>query len=305
MTRTTGPEMLALSSGRLSLQLCPEIGGSIAAFRWDHPAGGRIDLMRPLSEADLGAGNVLGMASFPLTPFSNRINEGRFAWRGHNITLPLNALPERHAQHGHGWQRPWQIVETSGDHVTLELNHSPDAWPFAYRMQQRFRLTGETLELELTAANLSNIAMPYGFGIHPYFPKTARCTLTAGVKEFWEIDHEVMPTRLVKLPAHADPTRGMMISAVDLDNCYTGFDGKATIAWPERLASLKITASTPLSFLVVYAPPSEAYFCVEPVSNSTDAFNLTAAGRKDTGMLTLQPEQAVSATVVFRPQVLG
>ena len=98
----SGPEMLTLGAGRLALQLCPEIGGSIAAFRWDHPGGGRLDLMRPLSDADLAAGNVLGMASFPLTPYSNRINEGRFTWRGQNIALPLNALPERHPQHGHG-----------------------------------------------------------------------------------------------------------------------------------------------------------------------------------------------------------
>jgi aldose 1-epimerase len=296
--------MLTLGRDRLSLQLCPEIGGSIAAFRWDHPDGGRLDLLRPLSEADLAAGDVLGMASFPLTPYSNRINEGRFTWRGQKIALPLNAPPERHSQHGHGWQRPWQVVEASGDQATLEFSHTPDAWPFAYRAQQRFRLTGEALELELSATNLSSVPMPYGFGIHPYFPKTARCTLTARVKEFWEIDHEVMPTRLVSLPDHANPTSGMKISAVDLDNCYTGFDGRATIAWPERHASVTMTASAPLSFLVVYAPPSEPYFCVEPVSNSTDAFNL-AASRKDTGMLILEPEQTVSAKVVFRPQVLG
>ena len=45
--------------------------------------------------------------------------------------------------------------------------------------------------------------------------------------------------------------------------------------------------SGPLGFLVVYTPPGEDFFCAEPVSNATDAFNLAAAGRTDTGMLVL------------------
>ena len=158
--------------------------------------------------------------------------------------------------------------------------------------------------MELTTTNLSNAPMPYGFGLHPYFPKTPACTLTAGVKGFWEIDREVMPTRLIAVPGHADPTRGMTISTVDLDNCYTGFGGHAVVTWPELRASVSMTASASLSFLVVYAPPTESYFCVEPVSNSTDAFNLAAAGRRDTGMLTLEPGQSVSARVIFEPQVI-
>lgn len=304
MKGTAGPKMLALSRERLSLTLCPEIGGSVAAFRWDHPRTGVLDLLRPLSEADLAAAQVEGMASFPLTPFSNRIRDGRFPWNGEVVKVPLNALPERHAQHGHGWQRPWAIVEAERSRAILELVHTPDAWPFAYRLRQTFRLTADGLEVELTATNLSNAAMPFGFGIHPYFPKTPDCMLTAGVAGFWEIDHEVMPTRLVGVPKDANPRRGMKISLVDLDNCYTGFDGTAVVAWPERMAQMSMSASAPLSFLVVYAPPAENYFCVEPVSNCTDAFNLAAAGRTDTGVLVLEPEQTVSARIVFRPQAL-
>jgi len=43
-----------------------------------------------------------------------------------------------------------------------------------------------------------------------------------------------------------------------------------------------MTASQPLGALYLYVPPGSDYFCLEPASNITDAFNLAAAGR--TGM---------------------
>ena len=64
-----------------------------------------------------------------------------------------------------------------------------------------------------------------------------------------------------------------------------------------------LDADPPLGFLVVYSPAGEDYFCAEPVSHCTDAFNLAAQGRADTGMLTLQPGASVSATVRLRPSL--
>jgi aldose 1-epimerase len=61
-------------------------------------------------------------------------------------------------------------------------------------------------------------------------------------------------------------------------------------------------AEGPLGFLVVYTPPGEDFFCAEPVSNATDAFNLAAAGRTDTGMLVLEPGRSASARVTFTPR---
>jgi aldose 1-epimerase len=49
---------------------------------------------------------------------------------------------------------------------------------------------------------------------------------------------------------------------------------------------------------VVYAPRNEPYFCAEPVSNITDAFNLCHT-RDDTGMLVLEPGASVKAEITF------
>jgi aldose 1-epimerase len=143
--------------------------------------------------------------------------------------------------------------------------------------------------------------MPAGLGFHPYFPRATGCSLTAGVGPMWATDAEVMPTALVPADARLASTQGLPIADVALDNAFTKWRRRATIRWPQRGAMLRLDADPPLGFLVVYSPPGESYFCAEPVSHCTDAFNLAAQGDADTGMLVLQPGASVSATVRFRP----
>jgi aldose 1-epimerase len=143
--------------------------------------------------------------------------------------------------------------------------------------------------------------MPAGLGWHPYFPRTPRATLTADVRAVWLTDDEMMPTALVPPPPTADLARGVAVDAVALDNCFTGWRGPATIDWPERGARLVMTAEPPLDCLVVFTPPGRPFFCAEPVSHVTDAFNLAAAGRADTGARTLEPGETLRAAISLAP----
>jgi aldose 1-epimerase len=295
--------LVTLRGERVELALCPAVGGAVAGLRWRHPTAGWFDLLRPTDPADLARGDVVAAACFALTPYSNRLRDGRTTFRGAAIRLPSD--PQNpHAEHGHGWHRPWQAALQDVDRATLRYQHAPDAWPFAYWMEQRFRLLPDGLEIEIAARNEHRHVMPYGFGIHPYFPKTAGARLAAEVTGFWETDAEVMPTRHLAPPAHADPRAGIAVAASDLDNCFTGWNGRSTIDWPERRTRLVMSATPPLRFLVVFTPPAEPYFCAEPVSNATDAFNL-AASRGDTGMLVLEPGEMVTATVTFTAAATG
>jgi aldose 1-epimerase len=300
MTAAGAPEILKLAAGDFALDLCPTLGGSIAALRWRHPTGRWIELLRPTSASALARRDIGGVSCFPLTPYSNRLRNGRFEFEGRQIVLPINAGGP-HAEHGHGWQRPWQAITQTPDRAVLRLTHGADAWPFDYVIEQRFQLGSDGLEVELTARNDSNRAMPFGFGLHPYFPRTPNCRLTAAVGGFWETDGEVMPTRHIPPPAALDPTRGLPVSQSTMDNAFTGWEGRAVIDWPEHASRLTLSATAALRFLVVYIPPGEDYFCAEPVSNCTDTFNL-ARERDDTGLIVVAPGQAVSARVALHPE---
>jgi aldose 1-epimerase len=295
--------VINLRAGRAELGVAPGIGGSIAHYRWiDGPRAH--DWLRPTAREDLLPGTADRLACFPLVPFSNRIRDGRFDFGGHAIRLPLNQWPQPHAEHGHGWQHPWDVVERAADRLALEFDHPADAWPFAYRARQEFVLTEDELRVTLSAENRGGETMPVGLGLHPYFPRTPRCRLSARVDAMWATDDEVMPTALTGADPRLADGNGMPVAATVLDNAFTGWRREATIEWPEHRARLRIEADPPLDFLVVYTPAAEDYFCAEPVSHCTDAFNLAVQGRSDTGMLTLDSGAILPVSVRFRPSVM-
>ena len=294
--------VITLSADRARVGIAPGIGGSITHYHWVDGSR-RHDWLRPATPADLASRSAGRLASFPLIPFSNRIRDGRFTFGGRAVELPLNQWPQPHAEHGHGWQAAWNVVERADDRLALEYDHPAGAWPFPYRARQDFLLTGDELRLTLAIENRGSETMPAGLGFHPYFPRTPGCRLSAQVDAMWATDAEVMPTALTGADPRLGGEDGLPIAEVALDNAFTGWQRQATIFWPETGARLLLDAGPPLGFLVVYSPAGEDFFCVEPVSHCTDAFNLAAQGRADTGMLTLDAGASVSAIVRLRPSL--
>jgi aldose 1-epimerase len=288
---------LKLDRDDYRLQLLPECGGAIGAFSWRHPKFGWVDLMR---RAPKGAetASVGETACFPLVPFANRVRNSTFAFRGRTVDLPAGTIG-RHYLHGMGWLRGWQSEQTAPESAVLRFRNEPGNWPYAFETSQEFRLEPSGLTIRLWAVNRSAEPMPFGFGLHPYFPRTPRCEIEADVAGWWEVDADVLPTRLVDVPAAFDPRRGLRVDTLTCDNPYSGWRGAAAIRWPEHSTCLTMAATAPMGVLYLYVPAGEDYFCLEPASNLTDAFNLAAAGRTDTGMIVLDPGAEVTASVDF------
>lgn len=290
----TAAERIAISDGRAEAEIAPQ-GGCITAFRWQ-TEGGAIDWLRPAPEG--GRPAPVDTACFPLVPYSNRIRDARFSFEGRDYRLARNFGESPHSIHGHGWTAPWEVTARKDNALTLAYRHSEADWPAGYLAEQSFSLREGALTVEIAVTNEGQRAMPAGLGLHPYFPRSPQCRLAAGVEGMWRTDDEVMPTELVK----ADLGGGLCPEETALDNCFTGFAGQAVVDWPERRASLTLDADPALAFLVVFTPPGEDFFCVEPVSHSTDAVNLAAA-RGDTGLKVLQPGERFAAAVCFVPNL--
>jgi aldose 1-epimerase len=103
-----------------------------------------------------------------------------------------------------------------------------------------------------------------------------------------------MPLRHGEVPADWLHTEPRAIARSRLDNCFTGWNGRADIqAGP---AGLRIEASEAFSQLQVFTPSWADFFCVEPVSHSPDAINrpdLPANG----AMHVLEPNETLSGTI--------
>lgn len=293
--------LITIGSGDTHLTIAPHLGGTIARY-WQAARGGVFEWFRPARPAELERPNPEGMSCFPLVPYSGLIRDGTFAFDRRRIVLPLNWLPERHTIHGHGWQSLWHLVDTDGNQARVEFRHEADAWPWTYRARQLYRLDGNRLRIEMTVVNESDMPMPAGLGPHPYFVRTPKARITAAIEEVWLSDAENLPTELVPPAPLHDLRAGLVPSRQAIDHVFTGWDRKAVIDWPEWHARLTMTAEAPLDFLVVYTPPGQDYFCVEPVSNATDAFNGFAAGRQDTGTKVLAPGEALAVAAEFHPE---
>ena len=296
-------DIITLRHGNFGLSISPAAGGSITRY-WQEgePA---IEWLRPATPEAIAENDPLRMASFPLAPFSNRVRDGTFTFQGRDVALPLNFLPEKHAIHGMGWQRPWTVVGLEEDTATIAFSHKPDAWPWPFTAEQTFSLGEGGMSVLMTVTNTGDSPMPAGLGPHPYFVRTPKATITAPVERMWLSDDEVMPTELVPPQPGHDPNTGVVAESVALDNTFTGWGHRVEVDWPEWGAKLVMEAPPPLDFLVVFTPPGEDFFCIEPVSNMTDAFNLAAAGREDTGMTVLGPDETLTGIVRFRPERIG
>ncbi|MGJ7510468.1 aldose 1-epimerase [Variovorax sp. GT1P44] len=293
-----------LAAGSLRLLLAPEIGGAVTAL-YDEQAGERFDWLRPATTDALRRRDLFAMASFPLLPWCNRIRDGRAHFGGRDIAMATShpAPPSgKHALHGIGWMRPWQVAEASVSRAILVLSVEADAqWPWRFDALQLFELDPTGLRCTVTLTNRDTAPMPAGIGHHPYFLHREGTRVQATTAAMWRGDAEVMPVALEMTPEVARLREGVLLADLDLDNNFTGWQHQARIEWPGSSRSLVMTAESPLDFFVLYCPRGADHFCAEPVSQCTDAINLSdRRGPDEVGGAVLAPGETLTGRWTLR-----
>src|SRR5439155_17715285 len=141
---------VTLAAENLRLKLNPSIGGSISGFEWVSDGARRLILRECNSRSE----KVLDASSFPLVPFSNRIREGRFSFRGREVRLKPNMAGDPSPLHGQGWLNPWQVKESSDTRAVLSFRHEAGEWPWDYEARQEFAIASDGFSVRLTCRNL-------------------------------------------------------------------------------------------------------------------------------------------------------
>ena len=280
--------MLELAAGAARLTLQPELGGGIAGL-WV----GDLPVLRPWSgKVEDGP---FAQASNILVPFSNRIADG-FTFEGTRHEMVPNLASEPYAIHGDGFQRAWRVV--SSDTQTAQL-HLPDGafGPYRYEAWQTFDLSENRLVCMLRMTNHADVALPYGGGFHPWFPRTSATKLQCFAPDQW-------PEGEGSLPAsdrpQAPPDDFNFSSKRSLPdrwiNCaFGGWDGKARIEQAQGAVSVSLSSQT-LDHAIVYSPePDCGFFCFEPVSHPVNAHNLEGLP----GLSILDPGQSLSFDITL------
>ncbi len=284
------PTIKTIQAGDSICTLCPELGGSILSWN----IAGQ-NMLRRTSQAALSGGSRLEFASFPLVPYSNRIGKASFIWAGRRIDLTPNFAPEPHAIHGIGWEDNWATEIVEPDKIVLSLAHCGNArWPWPFVAEQAITVTPNGLHLELTAHNMSDEAVPLGFGHHPYFDQ-AGAKMTFDAQRVWMSGADSLPTQPVVPQGQFSFDTLLPVEGRAIDHCYAAWSGRTYIEWVGRALALEITS--PMQAAVVYIPKGGDAFCFEPVPHINNALNIP---EQEPAMAVVAPGAAFRSSITLK-----
>ena len=288
--------MVRFVAGDLLLDLDPALGGSVAAF--EHKG---VALMRPMQPPPGAAPHALHSGMFPMMPFANSLRDNRFEFDGRHYEVAPNMAGARLNYHGSGWQRPWRVTERTPDGCTLVLDAVEETAGYGFSAQQRFVLTPAGLEVDVAVTNRSAQRMPFGLGLHPWFPRhdDARVTFSAGA--VLREDEQSQALDLTAIPAEQDFSAGREPPRAYQNRCYAAWNGVARVDWPALGLGLTIKADSVFEHLMFHVPAHDPEtFCLEPQSNRTSAFDGLGTNNPPPGVHILPPGETLAGRVTFR-----
>ena len=137
-----------------------EVGGALRAYR----AGDR-EILDGYGEREM----CRAARGHTLTPWPNRIRDGRYEFGGRSYQLPLTEPEKHNAIHGLARWMNWSAAERAGDRVTMTLVlHPQEGYPFALSLATTYVLSKDGLSVTTAATNVGAEPCPYGTGAHPY-----------------------------------------------------------------------------------------------------------------------------------------
>lgn len=287
---------LTITDGAARLTTDPRLGGSFLAFS-AHIDGEWLDIMRPTPKDFKTSSDT---ASFLMAPYPNRIRDGAFMFEGRRYELKF---PEKHAIHGDVRNRAWRVEAVSDTETTLSFRSKDFAdinYPFAFSVNQSFRITGGNLLVRCSIKNEDQERMPVGCGYHPYFMRALggrdeNVNLQFSAQGTYPYSGETPLPEGMAIPI-STPQNFLAQRELDvaLDTCYADWDGVAEMVWPKSRVRVVMHGSTNLSRLVLFSPPGKPFFALEPQSMMTDGFNFLARGEENTGTTILAPGESLT-----------
>ena len=287
-------ELLQLHSGPLALDVWPGQGACWQALSYQAAGRPKVDILRHMPEA---ATDPFESGGFALVPWSNRLFGGRLVTESETLALPANRDGIVEPVHGLGWQSPWHTAQVGAADAVLTCQHvASNSWPFDYQCMQTFTLSGQSACFELAVENTSAQRMPVGAGFHPWLAADTCDTVIFDAASVWQQDASGWPLQELCLAdaASFDFCTPRALGNVQLNHCYGGWRGFATLERAAHGIRVRLTASPKLTHLVVYRTTGAPWICIEPVTHATGAWSLSAVHTAAQGVPWLEPGARLS-----------
>jgi len=256
----TTPRPIGLTAGDWSATLLPERGAAFAALTFR----GR-DVLRPIAPGGDPTAGFHG--AFLMAPWTNRLDGGRFVLDGIEHRMPINRPAEGNALHGFVREHAWHVESAEDARATLTCAAARAPFDVVARLEVALSEAG--LALSLALRNAGPMAVPMGIGWHPFFARPRGTRLAFGARTVFGR----AARGLAVGPRASAGLRGADAVLEGLDTHFAGWDGSATIAWPDGTCFVLEAAGAWSRNLQVFAPRGGDVLCVEPVSHAPDAVN--------------------------------
>ncbi|MGH3343584.1 MAG: aldose 1-epimerase family protein [Carbonactinosporaceae bacterium] len=264
---------------------------------------------RPLLDGYARDEEPTGARGQLLLPWPNRIDRGRYAFRGEHRQLDITEPGRDTAIHGLTRWTGWTAAEQRPDRVDMTHRlHAHPGYPHVLDLRGEYALhPSHGLTVRVTATNVGAGAAPYGNGAHPY--------LTAGTVH---VDDAVLTLPAAMwldtdgrgIPAGAKPVQGTAydlrtphrLGDTAIDHAFTelvrGPDGRAWVRLenPDDGHAVSLWVDETYPWLQVFTgdalpgPLRRSGLAVEPMSCPPNAF---ATGAH---VVVLDPGQSATGT---------
>jgi aldose 1-epimerase len=292
-------DTISLADGVAEVVIVPSLGAGLASYDLvSH--GQREPLFRPCRH--LSCASPFDLANILLVPWSNRISGGGFAFGGRFYPLQPNLTDEPLPIHGIGFSAARETVEAQAVSAFLTLN-SDGPGPFKFLAAVRYSLEEGALRVALKVTNRGPAALPFGLGLHPWFPRTPSTTLKARAAVVTLEDRLHLPNGQIAVASRQDWNFSTHHRLPDrwINNDFSPWDGRAEIVWSDHALRLSIEADDALSAYILHSPASDAnFFCFEPVTHLVDAHN-RPGGPKANGLTILDHQDDLAVACRFVP----
>ncbi|MBB2892856.1 aldose 1-epimerase family protein [Flexivirga oryzae] len=198
------------------------------------------------ARADAGRGQLL-------MPWPNRIADGKYTFNGKAQQLPLTEPARRNASHGLVRWEQWSLVERSESAATVGFRLMPGpGWDGIVDLTVRYVLDDGGLTVTPSATNVGTVAVPFGFGAHPYLTvgegAVDELSLSLPARSYCTVDDRLLPTGVEPVDgADVDFRTPQPIAGTLLDTAFTDLtadddgrwrisissEGRSTTLWAE------------------------------------------------------------------------
>ncbi|MGN6472308.1 MAG: aldose 1-epimerase family protein [Mycobacteriales bacterium] len=195
-----------------------------------------------------------------LVPWPNRVQDGKWSWKGTDQQLALTEPEQHNAIHGLVRWLAWDEVEHSANAVELSCTSAPQSgYPWRLAVSNAWSLSADGLTVVTTIRNDSAEPAPVAAGFHPY--------ITAGTDT---IDEAVLripaATRILtggqQIPTGSEPVAGTpydfreprSLGDLEIDHTYTDLTRD-----DDGLARLELTAPDGRQSVTVWVDAAYPY----------------------------------------------